>query len=219
MLARTRRLWIPMIGSNAFPTASPGHYGLILKDTSAAGTPTYVFETSNGGGLALDFDTQNEAQVLTLYTGDELHFDIDQLIRCEWVLKVDQTFDAASSVGFGMCGAQNDTWDSIAQMAAFRNIGATSAVVAETDDGTTDNDDVATGATIANAYKTFEVNFANGKSDIRFLVEGAPVATGTTFSMAAYSGSLQPFLQFQKSANANANGITVKELTIEYRLP
>lgn len=222
MLAGTRTLWIPMIGSNAFPTSSPGHYGLIIKDTSPAGTPTYVFESSNGGGLAIDHDSQNEAQVVTVYMGDELHFDIDQLIRVVWTVKLDQaTMNAATSIGFGVASAQNDTWDSIASMAAFRVIGASASVVAETDDGTTanDNDDVATGKTLANAYKTFEINFSNGKSDVRFFIEGEPVATSTTFSMAALSSSLQPFLQFQKSAAASTDGCTVKELLVEYRVP
>ena len=61
---------------------------------------------------------------------------------------------------------------------------STSAVVVETDDTVTDNDDKATGETLAGVYKTFLIDFSQGLSDVRFYIEGERVAASTTFTMA-----------------------------------
>ena len=117
-----------------------------------------------------------------------------------------------SSLAFGVASARNDAIDSLTNLALFRVIAAdsTTAVVVETDDGTTDNDDVATGKTLINAYKRFVISFALGLSDVRFFIDGQPVATGTTFSMAAAAANnVQPYVQIQKTATTNADSVTV----------
>ncbi|HSG70825.1 MAG TPA: hypothetical protein VLA12_10445, partial [Planctomycetaceae bacterium] len=132
----------------------------------------------------------------------------------EWRVKQSQaSIDTATSIAFGLAGDRNDAIDSIAQNCLFRLIGSSSVVV-ETDDGTTDNDDVATGQTLVDSYKTFKVDFSAGKSNIKFYMSdgnGAMkrVASGTTFSMAAYTASLQPIVQIQKTSDSNADGVTL----------
>ena len=101
----------------------------------------------------------------------------------------------------------------------FRVIGADSAtnVVVESDDGTNDNNDVATGQTLVNTYRDFKISFATGTNDVRFFVGGQPVATSTTFDMSNYTGALQPFLQIQKTADTNTDGVTLSQVLIRGR--
>ena len=90
-------------------------------------------------------------------------------------------------------------------------VGATSTtnVTAETDDGTTDRDDIATGAVLGTTYKTFRIDFTKGKSNVKFFIDEAPVATSTVFNMSAATSSLQPMIQIQKAANTNVNAVTL----------
>lgn len=195
-----------------------GH-GYTLADTSSAGTPTYAdVDGSESGASAFDFDNTNEVQNLCLYQGDQLQFDIDKIVEFGCLVKTNvTTFNAATSFAIGLTGDRNDAIDSIAQAAIFRVIGASQAIYVETDDGTHDNDDVATGATLSTTYKWLTISFACGKSDVRFFVNGQPVATGTTFDMSSYSGSLQLFAQIQKTAATATDGFTIEEWYVRGR--
>lgn len=202
---------------NENPTTSAGlGSGLVITDTSAAGTPTY---TCGGiaGELTMAFDSTAEVQNVCLSTGDDLNWDIDKLHYIEMRVKMGQAAaDAATSLAFGLASARNDAIDTIAEAALFRVIGAdsTTAVVVETDDGTTNNDDVATGTTLINAYKKFRISFSSGTSDVRFYIDGARVAAGTTFDMSGYTAGLQPYVQLQKTADANTDSVVVDYISI-----
>tara|TARA_R110000803_G_scaffold34016_4_gene74446 strand:+ start:349 stop:1038 length:690 start_codon:yes stop_codon:yes gene_type:complete len=189
-----------------------------ITDTSAAGTPTYVYvDGSAHGEVALDFDTQAEAQNVCLSNKNVLQFDIDTIQGAEFRVKMNQAaVNATTMLAFGLTGDRNDAIDSIAQNALFRVIGSgsTTAVVVETDDGTNDNDDVATGQTLINAYKTFRIDFSQGTSDVRFMMDDGNgtlkrVGAATTFDMSNYTGSLQVLCQIQKTSDANADGVTL----------
>lgn len=205
-------------GHDAFTATAGDNAPLLIKDTSSAGTPTYALvDGSASGELAIAFDSTTEAQIVTLYQGNILQFDIDLITEVEYRVKTNQsTLDSATTLVFGLAGDQNDAADSVAQNCWFRLAGS-DAIVCETDDGTTDLDDKATGKTLVNAYKDFKISFATGKSDIRFFVDGQPVATGTTFDMSAYTGSLQVFLQHQKASDNNTDGVTIDRISVRGR--
>lgn len=206
------RVYSATAGSNV------GHQWLIA-DTSSAGTPTYA-PVAARRGMTITHDNTSEAQNVCLYFGDKLSFDIDDLIEVEFQVKVAQALmNAASSVAFGMIGNRNDAIDSIAQAAIFRLIGASAAVLVESDDGTTDLDDVATGKTLATTLKRFVISFAAGTRDVRFFIDGQPVAEGTTFNMSAYTGGLQPMLQLQKTAATPTDAVTIEKVKITCREP
>lgn len=194
-----------------------------IKDLSIAGSPTTGFvDGSNRGELLMQFDAQNEIQNLCLYQFDNLQFDIDKLTQVSFRVKLSAaTMDATTQFAIGVTGDRNDAIDSIAQAALFRVIGAdsTTLVVVETDDGLSanENNDVATNDTLINAYKTLTINFAAGTDDIRFFIDGEPVATSTTFDMSNYTGKLQLFAQVQKTANANTDGFTLDWIEIRGR--
>lgn len=207
-------------GDRAYSTtkASNAGHAYTIADTSAAGTPTYAdVDGSEAGEIAVTFDNTNEVQNVCLYQGDQLQFDIDNIVEFYARVKMNAaTLDTTTSFAIGLTGDRNDAIDSIAQAAIFRIIGDNNIVV-ETDDGTVNNDDVATGKTLSNSYVDLLISFAAGKSDVRFFVNGQPVATTTTFDMSNYSGALQLFAQIQKTADTNTDGFVLDRWEVRGR--
>lgn len=199
-------------------TASPAGSDLWdIADTSAAGTPTYTVGGTNGEAT-LAFSSTNEIQNICLFQNDVLNYDIDLLQRVEMRVKVTAevggTLDTATSVAFGLATARNDAIDSIAAHASFRAIGS-NAIVVETDDATTDKDDVATGVSfVSGTYRKFVIDFTGGKSDVKFYIDGTRVAASTTFSMAAHTTGLQPYVQLQKTADTNVDNVVIDYIKI-----
>lgn len=195
-----------------------------IADTSSAGTPTYVLGNTGSdiGALTVTHDNTSEVQNVCVYQSDLLQFDIDDLIRFEARIKMGQAaVNAATTLSFGLISARNDTHTSATALAAFSIVGGTSTTVVyvETDDNVTDTAPVSTGKTLINAYKTFAIDFSNGKSDVRFFIDGNPVATRTTFTMAGYSSGLQAYLQLQKSAATSTDAVTIDYFRIVARRP
>lgn len=181
----------------------------MIDDTSAAGTPTYTTGTSVA---TLKLAATSEIENVCLHFNDSLDFDIDDIQSIEMRVRLDAVLTTGTELVFGVGSARNDTTDSVAANAWFKMVGAnsTTAVYVETDDGTRDNDDVATGATLGTSYKLFTIDFTGGKSNVRFYVSGSgQVARSTTFDMSGYSSGLQPIIQIQKAANTNVNGVLI----------
>lgn len=180
-----------------------------ITDTSSSGTPTYTKDAAaHGGAVTLAFDNTSEIQNVCLDFGDKLQLDVDQLIDVEFRIKTVAALDSATTLVFGLQTGRNDDTDSTTNNAQFKLVGS-NAVVCETDDGTTDNDDKATGKTLVDSYKRFVISFAAGKSDVRFFIDGDRVASATTFDMSAATGQLQPFVQIQKTADTNTDSVTI----------
>ena len=198
-------------------STTPGFNGWTIADTSSAGTPTYA--NQNGGGVKLTLVNTSEAEIVTLYQNDLLAIPLlgMQKIRFNAVVA---GIDAVTTLTMGLGSARNDTDDSVATNCWFRMEGSasTSLVVVETDDGTTDTDDTATAVALSSTSKEFMIDFTHGLSDIRFFIDGAPVATGTTFTMAAATSStyVQPIFQIQKASGTGVPSVTIGHIEIEY---
>ena len=199
-------------------------------DTSVGGTPTV---TTAGGLMVLTLDNANEAQNLCLYFGDVLSYDIDDLIQFDIWLKASAALAATVSAAFGLASARNDAIDTIAEAAIGRIIG-NNTVVVETDDGTNNNDDVATGLTLSTTLRRFTMSFkegintvsgglsTGGKSNVIFSMENSQgllrrIASGTRFNMENYTGGLQPFFQLQKTAATDVATLSIKRVEVTYR--
>jgi hypothetical protein len=210
------------LGTQIFNTTQANNTGWRMADTSSAGTPVYALVTPSASGeVSVAMDTQAEVQNVCLYQGDVLQYDIDTINQVDFVLKMNQSTltSAKSTFTFGVTGDRNSDVDAIAQSAIFQVLPATPTLVSvSTDDATTDSGVIATGKTLINAYKKFTISFAQGTSDVRFFIDGQPVATSTTFDMSAYTGSLQLFFQISKLSDANANGFTVDFVKINGRV-
>lgn len=196
-------------------STTPGHNGWTLEITGT--TPTIA--NQNGGGVKLTLTSTSEAQICTLYQNDVLPIPLLGLQRMRFHALVGG-IDSATTLVMGLASAQNDTADSVATNAWFRIEGgtSTSAVVVETDDGTTDTDDKATGTTLSTTSKEFIIDFARGINDIRFFIDGQQVALSTTFAMAAASSStyVQPFFQIQKGSGTGVATVTIGRVELEY---
>ena len=189
-------------------SSTPGHNGWAITDTSSSGTPTYA--NANTGGAVLTLEATSEAQLVALYQADKLIWDIDELQTFSFYAKVSGV-DSVTLICMGLASAHNATADSIAFNAWFRIQGSasTSNVVVETDDGTTDLDDKATGTTLSSTLKKFTIDLTNGKSDIRFFINDDRVAATTTFDADQYASGVQPYFTLQKASGTGVPALTI----------
>jgi len=197
-------------------TTTPGVNGWTVKDTSSAGTPTYLCGGS-GNGMQLTCDNTSEAQNVCMYFNDVLPYNI---------LKIDQVWfdiavagiDAVSTVLFGVGSARNDAGDSVTTSAWFRMEGSasTSNLLWETDDNTTNDDDNATGTTLAATVKHCVIDFSQGMSNIRFLVDGALVSSGAAMAAITSATYVQPIIQVQKASGTGVPAVNLREFGIRY---
>ena len=235
MSRQTARIKYHFRGEQALAAAGSGAGNPWVKaDTSSAGSPTVGGLA--GGGLRMILASTTEVENLCVYHGDVLSFDIDDIISAEFAVKTVATLDSATSIAFGLCSARNDDPDSLAAHASFRLIGSNSVLV-ETDDGTNDNDDVATGLTLGTGWKRFKIDFASRnttieppsvskgrKSNIEFYGSNdngslRRVASGTRVDMSNYSSGLQPYFQLQKTSDNNTDNLDLLYCIIEVGLP
>lgn len=200
-------------------TTTPGMNGWTVKDTSSAGTPTYLCVTEDGGAMKLTLAATSEAEIVTMYTNDVLTYDL-ALLKNVWFIAKVAAVDAVTVLSFGVGTAQADDEDTMTVNAWFKIEGSasTSALVVETDDGTTDNNDVSTGTTLASTYKKCLIDFSYGLSDVRFYVDGVRVAASTTFSMSAITAgqNVQPFVQLEKASGTGVPSVTIVEFGATY---
>lgn len=235
MSRQTRKYQYDFRGHHLIPTTAANLGSPFSKaDASSGGAPTIL--GLNGGGLRMLLAADAEAENLCLYMGDILPFDIDDIISVEFIAKTVAALDSTTMLAFGLCSARNDAIDSLTAHASFRCIGDNNVVV-ETDDGTTDKDDIATGLTLGATWKRFRMDFASRnstfeppsvslgrKSNIEFY--GANdngslrrVASGTRFDMSAYTAGLQLYAQLQKTSDTNTDNLDILECSVEVSLP
>lgn len=201
-------------------TTTPGQNGWTIADVSTSGTPTYLCATEDGGSAVLTLANTSEAEIVCLYHNDVLTWDLAKLQYVKFVAKVSGV-DSATTIVMGVGNARNDTADSVGVNAWFRIEGSASTgnVVVETDDGTTDDDDNATGTTLSSTYKTFLIDFSNGVSDVRFFIDGERVAASSTFTLGSITAgqNVQPIVQVQKASGTGTPAITLALVEAQYR--
>lgn len=220
MISREVRKFCDNFARAQVLTTTPGMNGWTVKDASTSGSPTYL--CVSGQGLVATLASTGESEVVTIYFGDVLPYDLTELQRADFIAKVSGV-DANTTIVIGVASAQQDTPDSVSTHAWFRIEGSasTSAIVCETDDGATDTDDKATGATLSSTLKKLSIDFQNGLSDVRFYIDGEPIAQPkNTFSLAAAvrgTTFVQPFIQIQKASGTGVPSITIRDVEIQYR--
>lgn len=197
-------------------TTTPGHNGWTIADTSTAGTPTYLCVTEDGGAAALTIAADSEAEIVDLFQNDVLSYDLRKIDQVWYVAKV-SGIDAVTTLVLGVGSARNDTPDTVATSAWFRMEGSdsTTALVTEVDDATTNDDDNATGATLAAVYKKLLIDFTQGLSDVRFFVDGDLVST-LSMSGAAAGQNVQPIVQVQKASGTGVPAVQIAQFGIRY---
>ena len=223
-------------GAGAIPDYGSGNSGRFVSRVVGAAPPTC---TVLSGACHLALTAAEQIQNVCLYQFDKLPFDIDDLIRVSFkaalnAVAVDAVIDAA----IGVASAYNAAFASTAAHALFKITGTdTSHVVeCESDDGTNDNDDVATGLLLATTYKNFSIDFSQGhqtigppgdslagKGSVQFFMDNAAgnlvrVGRTTNFDMSNYTAGLQLFAMIKKTSDTALSTVSVKDFEVEYRV-
>lgn len=194
-----------------FMDSESGAPGRWLSVEVALNTAIAHVADQAGGVLGLILDADNNAEDAVIYWGDNRAIDVSKgaIFECRARLAVVPTLTA--QVVLGMAGDHNLAKDSVTESAWFKFDGS-AAVLCESDDTTNDNDDVATGITVTTGeYRIFRIDFTD-LSNVKFYVDGARVAAGTTFDMSNLAGAeliLQPYISLDKDADVGVGSLYV----------
>ncbi len=180
-------------------------------DVSSAGntTPLIAADVANGvARLPLD-GGQSEAQESGLTFGNQRPFVLNQglIFEAGVALKVLPT-DVAEAV-WGLAGDKNAVADTVAEGLWFKADGS-GAILAESDDASENNDDKSTGTTLTAAlFAIFRID-CRVITDIRFFINGASVATATTFDASNVATlALQPYFHIAKASGSGVGTLDI----------
>ncbi len=172
-------------------------------------------DTANGV-CALIFDSDVNASDAVLYWGDQKGINVNAGAIFETRINMAVVPGTGVVAVFGLAGDHNLAKDSVTEGAWFR-LQASAVVVAETDDTTNNNDDIATGVTmVAGTYNTFRIDFTD-ISNVLFYIDGAAVATATTFDMSnltAGEAIMQPYFSLDKASAASLGTLDIDYVRI-----
>jgi hypothetical protein len=179
-------------------------------------------EALNGtSGAVFTFDATNENQEAGIVNqGNVLAWDISKGLVIEFRAALTVLPTLVAEAHLGVLGEsqvddkQIASADDYAEHACFVFDGSGACVI-YTDDGTNDNDAVATGITVlAGAYHTYRIDFTDD-ADVKFYIDGAAVATSTTFAMDDIASALvQPYVNMTKHDGAGLGTLTLDYIKI-----
>lgn len=189
--------------------------GTMIWNTIEVGTSTNptVAVVADKDQFLLHLAADDEAEDVVLYHSDNKTFDVGEGLIFEARIDMAVSPGAGVVAVFGMCGDHALDKDANTEHAWFR-MDASLVLKVESDDTTNDNDDVATGITlVAGTYNIFRIDFTD-MTDVKFFVDGARVAFGTTFDMSNLTASeqqMQPYFGLDK-----ASGTGLGDINIDY---
>ena len=202
-------------GLATLPDVSSEENGLAWTKLIVGAGPPTIGVTADGanGVMELALTNDSQAQDAMIYHSDQRSFSLKQGCIFEARVKLSILPTTGVAVVFGMAGNHNLDKDTITEHAWFR-AQASAAILAESDDTTNNNDDVATDVTVTTAqWKIYQIDFRT-IADVRFFIDGASVATGTTFDMSNLTDAeavMQPYFSLDK-----ASGTGVGTMQIDY---
>ena len=175
-----------------------------------------VVPDAAGGQVSLALDADNNAEDAVLYWGDQRGIDVSKQAVIEFRARVSVLPTLTAQIVIGLCGDHNLDKDAATESAWFKLDGS-GAVLAESDDTTNDNDDKSTGVTVAaTEWHIYRIDFTD-LADVKFFIDGAGVATGTTFNMSNLAGAeliLQPYVSLDKGADTGVGTVLLDYVKI-----
>lgn len=194
------------------PTSEDGSTGPILAIDTAGGALTLAADVANGVARAA-LDSTSEAQESGFYFGDERPLRLNQGLLLQIVGSIKVLPTLVAEAVWGLAGDYNAVADTVAEGIWFKADGS-GAILAESDDTSNENNDVSTGVTVtAGLRKVFLID-CGVPSDIRFFINGVPVARGTTFDMSTVAAlALQPYVHIAKASGAGLGTIDIERIT------
>ena len=200
---------------------------------TAATNGTGAVDLSGQGPVVLSIAASADRSYL--HFGDNLVFPIDDLIRVSYLYKV-SSWNANAELLLGVASAFNADPDAIVDGCWIKILGATAAVVVETDDGTTNTDDLATGVTVTeDVWNKVVFDFHSGIQSISppSKSKGGKASIGVIHSnslgymdhldfsqhldMSAYSGNLQLLFGGRQLSGSGTTTLSVQEIQVEFK--
>lgn len=192
-----------------FDTPAIDTTNLIALLDTAGGAEVIQADGANGA-ISLALDATSEAQLAGFSYGDQRPYVLNQGLNFETRIKLSVLPTSGSIMVIGLAGDHNATADTVAENIWFR-VDGSGALKVESDDTATDTDDVATGVTLLNTdWAVLRID-CSVITDIKFYVNGARVAAGTTFTHATAGLALQPVARLNK-----ASGTSVGTMLVDY---
>lgn len=186
---------------------NPWKYAETSTSTNAAGD----YANAADGRYALTHSADSEQQIMRIDWGDQLMINLSKKPRLEIRAKINfagAAFSADQRAVFGLASAWNNTLDSIATNAWFRIEGASLNILAEVDDGTTDDDDNDTGDDLVDdTFVTLGIDFPSA-TVARFWVNGVQTEELPMAALAANT-LVQPVVAMQRDAGTEAEVLTI----------
>lgn len=191
----------------------------VYTETGASTNPTGDFVSGVGPGVfRLLHSADSEAQTMRIDHGDTLMINMSKKPRLEVRAKIDfagAAFSADQRAVIGFSSAYSATLDNATTNAWFRIEGASLNILAESDDGTTDDDDNDTGVDLVdNTFTVFEID-ATDLSNVGFYVDGVRCA-GLDMSALAANTFVQPIIAIQRDAGTEAEKLDIDYVRITW---
>jgi len=183
-------------------------WGTTETDINTA--PALVGDAVNGV-IQLTLDSDDITQIAALHFGDNLCLSMAQGLVMEWratfhVLPLTGTETVQAVMGFA--SAHNATIDSIATNAWFKvESAAQTALLWETDNGDTDDDDNAAGVVlVADTYNLYRIDCTNTAA-VKFYVDDVLVGTSDmSTTLSASEAKVQPYFRVSKVKSSGNTG-------------
>lgn len=199
--------------------AGQGPYAWSKTETNALGV---ISQDVANGVLKFSADAVAEAATCALYMANS-PVDIDKAPIFEAIVAVYDIGDAAAvDIDFGLASDTHATdFEAIAAFAAFHLDGNNLSLNCHSDDGTTDTAAVDTTVDLVDdTYYAFKIDCTD-KSDVKFYYRAlttdtwTAVATGTTFDISAYSGTLTPIVLVEKTSDDTTFDVRVDRIRVQ----
>ena len=198
-------------GLAAIPAASSEEAGVpwAVVDVGDA-TQAFGADGANGAVL-LHLAATSEAEDAVLCWNDQLGLDITNGGVFQFRAQMDVLYGTGVCAVAGLAGPHNLAKDSVANHAWFR-WDASAVTKVETDDTTTDNDDVATGKTaVVDTYYTYRIDFTD-LTAVKFFIDDVQVGTATTFDMSDLTAAekiMQPYFSLDKASGTGLGDMKI----------
>lgn len=200
------------LGSSlVIPAAGSAESGMPwVKKIVGSGPPTVagVADATNGV-VACTLTVDDEKQSAEVYFNDELQFSVVQGLVFEAKIKAAVLPTLLGEMVIGLISSWADGLDS-ATYSVFFTLDGDGTIVCEKDDNASDQS-ASSGVTLTNADDAILRIDCSNVADIQFFVNGARVATGTTFSWAASAANskVQPVVGCYKASGAGLGTLQV----------
>ena len=167
-----------------------------------------------GGTTSLVFDATSEAATAALFSGDTIACDQKPIFE-SWCAIYDIGAGAELDISIGLANAGHATdFDSVTESAIIHLDGTALAILAESDDGTTEV--AATDTTVASVDDTwfFLQIDARVLTDIQYYINGVNVLPATVFKLDKATGPLLAIAHIEKTTSTTLGDVRVNDMHV-----